>query len=68
MTADHIRLATLLRHLHDLELRLPPPHERPAVEVARAALRAEVSRLSQTLHARDYLRSSRRPRSTILAS
>lgn len=56
---DHQRLATILQRLHDFELRLPLPHERPAIEVARQALREEAKALAQRLHALDYLRPAR---------
>jgi len=59
MTTDHERLATILRHLDDFELRLPMPHERPALEVARQALREEARRLAHRLSALDYLRPVR---------
>jgi hypothetical protein len=59
MTTDRERLATILRHLQDFELRLPLPHERPALEVAKQALREEAKRLAHRFSALDYLRPER---------
>ena len=57
MCPDHDRLETLLDRLRELELRIPPSHERPIVEVARAALTAEIRGLAGRLARRDYLRA-----------
>jgi hypothetical protein len=54
MSGDQARLQLLLQRLRDLELCLPPPHERPIVDAARIALRDEISRLSHALHDLEY--------------
>jgi hypothetical protein len=54
MSGDQARLQTLLQRLRDLELCLPPPHERPIVDAARLALRDEISRLSHAIHDLEY--------------
>lgn len=59
MPPDQARLAVILQHLHDFELRLPMPHERPALEVARQTLREEASRIAHRLGDLDYLRPAR---------
>lgn len=56
MTSDRERLQLLLGRLHDLERRLPLPHERAILDVARSALRQEVSRLAHALHDLRYTR------------
>ena len=63
MSAELDRLQLLLDRLHCLELWVPPPHERPIVEVARAALVDEVRELARRLHAFDHLNG--RPRRAV---
>jgi hypothetical protein len=58
MNADRERLAHLLTRLRDFDLRLPPPHERGIVEVARMALREEISVLASRLREGSYWRRS----------
>lgn len=60
MSADLDRLQTLLDHLQRLELWVPPPHERPIVDVAREALADEIRELARRLCAFDYLNGGRR--------
>lgn len=60
MNPDQIRLESLLVHLRDLERTIPSPHDRPILEVARAALVREIRILSRSLHATDYCRPVRR--------
>ena len=55
MTTERERLQTLNDRLHELELRLPLPHERPILEVAREALLAEIRALAGRLQ-REYWR------------
>jgi len=50
MSSDHEHLQLLLERLRAFELRLPLPHERPIVEIARAALSAEIAQLSHRLY------------------
>lgn len=49
MNTDSVRLQMLLERLGELERRLPLPYERPILDVARAALREEISSLSHRL-------------------
>ena len=56
MSADLQRLEILLERLHGLELRVPLPHERSVVEVARRELAEQVRTLSHRLHDLAYLR------------
>lgn len=65
LPADLIRLESLLDRLRMLERRIPLPHERPILEVARAALAEEVSALSRRLHGDEYWRT---PKGARLAS
>jgi len=57
MTAiDQDRLSALMLRLREFELRLPLPHERSVVEVAKAALVEQIERLAHSLHDLDYWR------------
>ncbi len=58
-TPEWNRLQILMNRLHDLELRIPPKHERAILEVARAALREEISSVAHRLGDGDYWRSRR---------
>ena len=60
MSPDLNRLQTLLDRLHNLELRIPLAHERPILDVARAAVAEQISTLSQGLTRGDYLRSEQK--------
>jgi len=62
MSADRNRLEALLARLRDLERCLVPPHERPILDVARAALADEIRVLSHRLHDGDYWRTQVRTR------
>ncbi len=55
---DAARLATLQTRLRDLERRIPQPHERPIVEVARSALREAIVDLARRAGREDYWRAS----------
>jgi hypothetical protein len=57
MTTDRERLQMLLMRLRELELRLPLPHERAILEVARQSLREQVSLLSHRMFDLGYTRS-----------
>jgi len=57
MSNDLVRLHELLQRLRELDLRLPLPHERPILDVARMSLCEEISRLSHALHDLDYNRT-----------
>ena len=54
LSADQIRLESLLNRLRELEQRPVPAHERSIVEVARAYLIDAIRDLSHQLHDRDY--------------
>jgi hypothetical protein len=58
MIPDRERLQMMLVRLRELDLRLPLPHERAIVEVARQALREQVSLLSHGLFDLGYTRSA----------
>ncbi|MBM4061240.1 MAG: hypothetical protein FJ265_09115 [Planctomycetes bacterium] len=49
MSPDLTRLENLLELLRNLELRIPQPHERPILEVARRALAEEIRQESRRL-------------------
>jgi hypothetical protein len=55
MESDRDRLTFLMLHLYKLEHLLPRPHERSILEVARLALRDEISRISHRLYGLQYL-------------
>ncbi|MCA8974880.1 MAG: hypothetical protein KDC98_09160 [Planctomycetes bacterium] len=55
MSAIQDRLQFLLECLSNFELRVPEPHERPIVEVAKSALAEEIRVLERRLHG-DYWR------------
>ena len=57
MTTDRERLQMLLMRMRELDLRLPLPHERAIVEVARQALREQLTQLSHRLFDLGYTRS-----------
>ncbi|HEX5050306.1 MAG TPA: hypothetical protein VFZ65_00910 [Planctomycetota bacterium] len=56
LPSDLSRLDVLLTRLQDLERCEPKPHERAIVEVARGALREELSALTHRLGDTDYWR------------
>jgi hypothetical protein len=57
MPADRNRLESLLDRLRALELRIPKPHERAILEVARTALAGEILTVARRLHGDDYWRA-----------
>lgn len=61
MSPDLNRLQTLLERLHNLELRIALPHERPILDVARNAVAEQIRMLSQGLARGDYCRPGRKP-------
>ena len=65
MSPDLNRLQTLLERLHNLELCIPLPHERPIVDVARTAVAEQIRTLSQGLMRGDYLRPEQKAKAAI---
>ena len=64
MSADRNRLESLLDRLRALELRIPQPHERAILEVARTAVAGEILSLTRRLHGDDYWRAGPRRAAT----
>jgi hypothetical protein len=64
MSADRNRLQSLLDRLRALELRIPLPHERAILEVARTAVAGEILTLTRRLHGNDYWQAAARRTAT----
>jgi hypothetical protein len=65
MTTDRERLQMLLMRMRELELRLPLPHERAILDVARQAVREQLSQLSHSLFDLGYTRAEHDGRARI---